>query len=91
MIYIAAVGLPQSGMRSTVPIRLRWRLPSWGLTDLTRCGFSPTLANKKEQHKLLFLFGAGGGTRTHMMSPSADFESATSTSSITPAWFTIIV
>ena len=29
---------------------------------LTRCGFSPTLANKKEQHKLLFLFGAGGGT-----------------------------
>jgi len=29
---------------------------------LTRCGFSPTLTNKKEQHKLLFLFGAGGGT-----------------------------
>jgi len=54
MIYIAAVGLPQSGMRSTVPIRLRWRLSSWGL-NLTRYGFSPTLANKKEQHKLLFL------------------------------------
>ena len=29
--------------------------------------------------------GAGGGTRTHTMSPSADFESATSTNSITPA------
>ena len=31
--------------------------------------------------------GAGGGTRTHTMSPSADFESATSTNSITPAHF----
>ena len=31
--------------------------------------------------------GAGGGTRTHTMSPSADFESATSTNSITPALF----
>ena len=29
--------------------------------------------------------GAGGGTRTPTMSPSADFESATSTNSITPA------
>ncbi len=25
------------------------------------------------------MIGAGGGTRTHTMSPSADFESATST------------
>ena len=32
------------------------------------------------------LSGAGGGTRTHMMLPSADFESATSTNSITPAY-----
>ena len=31
------------------------------------------------------LHGAGGGTRTPTMSPSADFESATSTNSITPA------
>ena len=31
--------------------------------------------------------GAGGGTRTHTMSPSANFESATSTNSITPAHF----
>ena len=30
-------------------------------------------------------FGAGGGTRTHTMSPSTDFESVTSTNSITPA------
>ena len=29
--------------------------------------------------------GAGGGTRTHTLSPAADFESATSTNSITPA------
>ncbi len=31
------------------------------------------------------LFGAGGGTRTHTMSPSTDFESVTSANSITPA------
>ncbi len=31
--------------------------------------------------------GAGGGTRTHTVSPPADFESATSTNSITPALF----
>ena len=31
--------------------------------------------------------GAGGGTRTHTESPPADFESATSTNSITPALF----
>ena len=30
-------------------------------------------------------FGAGGGTRTHTMSPSTDFESVTSANSITPA------
>ena len=35
--------------------------------------------------------GAGGGTRTPTMSPSADFESATSTNSITPAGATIII
>ena len=29
--------------------------------------------------------GAGGGTRTHTMSPPTDFESVTSTNSITPA------
>ena len=32
--------------------------------------------------------GAGGGTRTHTELPPADFESATSTNSITPAYFT---
>ena len=31
-------------------------------------------------------FGAGGGTRTHTMSPSTDFESVTSANSITPAY-----
>ena len=35
--------------------------------------------------------GAGGGTRTHTVSPPADFESATSTNSITPAGATIII
>ena len=30
--------------------------------------------------------GAGGGTRTHTMSPSTDFESVTSANSITPAF-----
>lgn len=33
----------------------------------------------------LSIVGAGGGTRTHTLSPAADFESATSTNSITPA------
>ena len=42
-------------------------------------GFAPTAS------KVLGCYGAGGGTRTHTMSPSADFESATSTNSITPA------
>ena len=33
-----------------------------------------------ERYIIIILFsGAGGGTRTHTMSPSADFESATST------------
>ena len=31
-------------------------------------------------------YGAGGGTRTHTMSPPTDFESVTSTNSITPAY-----
>ena len=31
------------------------------------------------RHTAHGIFGAGGGTRTHTMSPSADFESATST------------
>ena len=40
--------------------------------------------------------GAGGGTRTHTMSPSTDFESVTSANSITPAkifpdYYTIIL
>ena len=35
--------------------------------------------------------GAGGGTRTHTVSPPADFESATSTNSITPAVDILII
>ena len=46
---------------------------------LDAVGFAPTAS------KVLGCYGAGGGTRTHTMSPSADFESATSTNSITPA------
>ena len=33
----------------------------------------------------LYWFGAGGGTRTHTLSPTTDFESVTSANSITPA------
>ena len=42
---------------------------------------------KKEKplFKAVFSVGAGGGTRTHTMSPSTDFESVTSANSITPA------
>ncbi len=52
---------------------------------------------KEKHHTFMWCFspasflamqvGAGGGTRTPTMSPSADFESATSTNSITPAIF----
>ena len=42
--------------------------------------------NKRGRHRLPLLFiGAGGRTRTGTMSPSVDFESTTSTNSITPA------
>ena len=40
---------------------------------------------KQKTAKAVFCFGAGGGTRTPTLSPAADFESATSTNSITPA------
>ncbi len=45
---------------------------------------------QKEKHgsfvsKLPCLFGAGGGVRTHTLSPGLDFESSTSANSITPA------
>lgn len=40
---------------------------------LDAVGFAPTAS------KVLGCCGAGGGTRTHTMLPSADFESATST------------
>ena len=42
--------------------------------------------DKKIQVQRLGFFGAGGGTRTHTMSPSTDFESVTSANSITPAY-----
>ncbi len=49
-------------------------------------------ATKKEGHpKGIPLFGAGGGTRTHTMSPPTDFESVTSTNSITPACNSVII
>ena len=51
---------------------------------------SPTHAfriNKKGTADAIpFFSGAGGGTRTHTMSPSTDFESVTSANSITPAY-----
>ena len=37
------------------------------------------------------LHGAGGGTRTHTVSPPTDFESVTSTNSITPAGTGMII
>ena len=39
----------------------------------------------------LYLFGAGGGTRTHTVSLPTDFESVTSTNSITPALTLFII
>ena len=42
----------------------------------------PCLTQHRGVH---FFYGAGDGTRTHTLSPAADFESATSTNSITPA------
>lgn len=35
--------------------------------------------------KIFWGGGAGGGTRTHTLLPAADFESAASTNSATPA------
>ena len=50
------------------------------------CGFLPTsLPTEKAGLRPAFSVGAGGGTRTHTMSPSTDFESVTSANSITPA------
>ena len=43
--------------------------------------------NKKQTHCLLFIYGAGGGTRTHTPSLTTDFESVSSASSNTPACF----
>ena len=46
-----------------------------------------TLKAQKNPRTIVVLgfCGAGGGTRTHTPSLAADFESATSTNSITPA------
>ena len=43
------------------------------------------IPNPKDTIEAPLGFGAGGGTRTHTMSPSTDFESVTSANSITPA------
>ena len=43
---------------------------------LERLGFTGFVSNKSF---LPFVFGAGGGTRTHTLSPGTDFESVTST------------
>ena len=40
---------------------------------------------KGDTQKRVSLFGAGGRTRTGTLSPAVDFESTTSTNSITPA------
>ena len=50
-------------------------------TSLSALGFESRLIKMQKEgpKRTLLLHGAGGGTRTHTMSPSADFESATST------------
>ena len=50
--------------------------------------FHPSTVSKKQEYSKEYscFFGAGGGTRTHTMSPSTDFESVTSANSITPAY-----
>ena len=46
---------------------------------------SDTLSVPLKISRLVWLYGAGSGTRTHTMLPSTDFESVTSTNSIIPA------
>ena len=46
---------------------------------------SDTLSIPLKISRLVWLYGAGSGTRTHTMLPSTDFESVTSTNSIIPA------
>ena len=46
---------------------------------------SDTLSISLKISRLVWLYGAGSGTRTHTMLPSTDFESVTSTNSIIPA------
>ncbi len=50
-------------------------------------GFESLVLYKKitDSQEAICYFGAGGGTRTHTMSPSTDFESASSANSNTPA------
>ena len=45
------------------------------------------LPTKNSAQGALLFVGAGGGTRTHTVSPPTDFESVTSANSITPARF----
>ena len=48
---------------------------------------SPPTPNTKDTPKRVsFVFGAGGGGRTHTVSLPPDFESGTSANSITPAY-----
>ena len=50
------------------------------------------LRTKKEDTQMrVFLFGAGGRTRTGTPSLAVDFESTTSTNSITPALLSVII
>ena len=47
--------------------------------------------NKQTPHRGVCLFGAGGRTRTGTLSLAVDFESTTSTNSITPAGCCMII
>ena len=51
-------------------------------TMLCPCGHKH---KKRHDFHRVFLFGAGGRTRTGTLSPAVDFESTTSANSITPA------
>ena len=73
--------------KSAQLLELRENIHSPQLKNLKKRRSQPfgTLSFTLKISRLLRPYGAGGGTRTHTMSPSADFESATSTNSITPA------
>ncbi len=83
----SAAGGGDSEPRPQAGIKLRQKSASGSVYRQLEVTFRPSSAPIAKGGRFAppFCFGAGGGTRTHTMSPSTDFESVTSTNSITPA------